>query len=232
MKRGQVGNLIHRGVTMKIKFVLLLLLFFFLSDVLAGDLIYKWTDKSGVIHFSNAPPPSGSYEVLKPAPVIPKEDSLLRAYYEDPFSVAEDIIKTKKIRHYQLDLVATKTGHKFSVRIDLDNDILRVTMLEGNSATSYVREKFKTIATKWDPKSGRYYNVPVLNEFYRREFWAIRSAIGQEDPIGRLYGVRKGDPVLLHTYELTKQAAIAMLRQAGWVIYFLPKELQKEFFGE
>jgi len=29
-----------------------------------------------------------------------------------------------------------------------------------------------------------------------------------------------------------KQAAIAMLRKAGWVVYFLPREVQKEFFGE
>jgi hypothetical protein len=202
---------------MKGKFVFLLLFVFFfaVSIDLAGAELYKWTDSYGRVHFSSVPPS--------------------RSDFVDPFSVAEAILKVKKIKHYQLDLAA-KNGDKFSVRIDLENgivgDILRVTMLEGNSATSYVREKFTTIATKWDPKSGRYYNVPVLNEFYRREFWAIRSAIGQEHPIGKLYGVRKGEPVLLHTDELSKQAAIAMLRQAGWVIYFLPKELQKEFFGE
>jgi hypothetical protein len=196
--------------------ILLLCVFFVLLGSAGAD-IHKWVDSDGTVHFSNVP--------LSPV------RGLLEEHYRDPFSVAEVILKVKKIKHYQLDLVA-KNGDKFSVRIDLENgivgDILRVTMLEGNSATSYVREKFTTIATKWDPKSGRYYNVPVFNEFYRREFWAIRSAIGQEHPVGRLYGVRKGDPVLLHTDELPKQAAIVMLRTAGWVVYFLPRDLQKK----
>lgn len=183
---------------------------------------YECKCKDGTIHFSNVPLKGCECRFYK----TPPEQQLLQTYYDDPFLLAEAIVKSAgDARKGEFHKEVVVGSYIFRIDFYTYLDELKVTRLslEENCAISYVRYKTTTTGIKWDPKTGKHYEVPIVSELYYREFWVIASAI--DDLLGR---ARKGDPVLLHTDSFNKYGAAQLLRDSKFLLYFLPKEVQEK----
>lgn len=222
----------------------MLIFFFIIFTGSAGSesvKFYRWTDSSGTIHISNAPPSSGSYEEFEAPPQYKGSkvfdhkvvrDKYTERYVDsegklrimvrddvDPFELAEMIVRTKGVksgdRYYK-----EVSGRFLSTRIDFYHlrGELRITSTspEHNSAIVFVRHKYSLPSERWDVKTGKYRDIFSIYESYSREIWALRCAVDLP-PLG----AKKGEQYLIEERYLEKPVAITLLRNSLFVDAFL-----------
>jgi hypothetical protein len=86
-----------------ISFFIIINVSFYASDLIAGK-VYSWTDKNGVIHITNTPPPNGAEfkESVKYKDTTPQE---MEDYHRKRKQDRERIETEKKIEKHQKDIM-------------------------------------------------------------------------------------------------------------------------------